>query len=123
MKYLVKPLLVFILACAPFQAFAAADTNADLLKACANTAKGVNFEPKDFGESFQSGYCLGMVQGIVYGTSVSKRPFCLPESWTVGQGVDEFVKWANSHADKMDEMAAVGVMASHIIAFPCAKAK
>lgn len=123
MKHLPKHLLVLALAFTPLTSFAAADTNADLLKACVNTAKGAEFEPKDFGESFQSGYCLGMVQGIIYGTSVSKRPFCLPENWTVGQGVDEFVKWANSHADKMDAMAAEGVMASHIIAFPCAKAK
>lgn len=112
-------ILLTSLSCA---ANAGVDSNADLLRACVNVAKSPDFVPKDYDESFQSGYCLGMVQGLVYGTSVARRPFCLPDSWNIGLGVETFVKWAESHADKADAPATDGIMASHILAFPCKKA-
>ena len=114
--------LLLILTALPLPAMAATDTNGDLLKACASAMKGIDYTPKDFDESFQTGYCLGMVQGMVAGSSFSpKRPFCLPDTWHVGVGVEVFVKWANSHADKMDKPATEGIMASHMIEFPCKK--
>lgn len=115
--------VLLLLVTLPLPAMAATDSNGDLLKACAAAAKGVDYTPKDLDESFEIGYCLGMVQGMVAGTSISpKRPFCIPDTWHVGLGVEVFVKWANSHADKMDRPATEGIMASHIIDFPCKKA-
>jgi hypothetical protein len=70
---------------------------------------------KSHQESFDTGYCSGLVEGISYASTHS----CLPDGATVGQAVRVVVKYLNDHPEdlNLDERELVDVALG--LAFPC----
>jgi len=79
--------------------------------------------------NFGSGYCMGNISGaLLMSTSHQvymsneygfKPTLCIPENWTIGQGIKVFLKWANNHPERLHEPDYAGVYASHLDAFRC----
>jgi len=95
------------------EAYANGKTINDLVQACDEGATAVEF-------GFCTGYILAAVESAEnYSIVNNTNLLCLPEEWTVGQGMKIFLKWASENPERLHEQALAGVVASNYQAFKC----
>ncbi|MDZ7842173.1 MAG: Rap1a/Tai family immunity protein [Gammaproteobacteria bacterium] len=80
-------------------------------------------------------YCYGYMHGFVSGvvllnyeipisfpdetTQGPRVDFCLPDNWSVKQGVAVFLKWAEANPDKWHERLRVNLLLALVDSFRC----
>jgi hypothetical protein len=81
-----------------------------------------------FAKALNCGKCIGNLQSTMLTYEALERPdvfgiakICMPEGWTVEQGIRIFLQWSNENPDLLHDPAQFGVLMSHLQAFPCEK--
>lgn len=110
-------LSALIFASAAAQAISPPQTTNELVTACSGN------DPVNFG--FCTGYVLAGIEAagnnsvIESGRTGQRRVLCIPDEWTVGQGIKILQKWAADHPEKLHEPMMSGLLQSNYAAFKC----
>ena len=116
------PILTALLLLSPTLATAAsvaqwgaADTGNKLYEFCSDPDKG----------SSERNYCLGYLSGAYDGVALAARisdsKLCVPDTVTLGQIVDVFIKYSRNNPEKRNENAATVLGLSLFAYWPCSK--
>jgi hypothetical protein len=121
----------------PATAVTALSTTAELYRACSIVPEiDKNSSGKISDEAERGAYaCAGYFQGYFSGTYSAQARYdtvlgfseavnpntawCIPENVTLGQKVRVFLKWVDSHPEKMHTESAISVLCALKEAFPC----
>jgi len=109
-------LAVFVFSASSISVGQSGDGN-KLLERCQHAVKMLGADASEFNKTnaFDSGYCLGMVEGVVSFADDG----CFPADVTFAQGERVVVKYLTDHPNQLHWGAPVLVRLALVDAFPC----
>jgi hypothetical protein len=93
----------------------AADTGNKLYELCRQPEKAI------MEKTYCLGYLSGAYDGVALAARISDSKLCVPDTVTLGQIVDAFMKYSRNNPEKRNENAATVLGLSLFAYWPCSK--